>query len=439
MTADPRAAHTAAVDEVWRLLDTGAQAVIVNSPPGAGKSTLVRETARRMAASHGQIPIITQTNEQADDLTRDLLEDLRDSPIRAGRLHAAKYPPPAGVTASTDIDELNECDIVVAPAAKWGFVRADHRWELGIVDEAYQVSSVDLAKFADRFDALLLVGDPGQLSPFTTADERAIRSTGSWPLETAAGTVLGTYPDTPVVPLPVSWRLPPSGAGIVSDAFYSRAFTAGSDHGERGLRLPLGAILDSVDEVLRVAERYGWCLAQLPDAQLPRTDPQAVATIANIAQRLLSSKARFQDGKELRNLYPRDIAIGVTHRDQQALVRAAADMVCESLDLAPGSIVVDTANKLQGRQFEVVIAWHPLSGRRDASAFHLEAGRLCVLASRHRQACIVVTREGVRQQLDAYPHTEPVWIGAATPEVDGWEANHRFLDGLNQFAVSVDA
>ncbi|WP_229403317.1 AAA family ATPase [Micromonospora okii] len=439
MPTDPRAAHTAAIDQVWRLLDAGAQAVIVNSPPGAGKSTLVRATARRMAGSHGQIPIITQTNEQADDLTRDLLEDLRDSPIRAGRLHADKYTPPVGVTASTDIDELNECDIVVAPAAKWGFVRADHRWELGIVDEAYQVSSVDLAKFAARFDALLLVGDPGQLSPFTTADEGAIRSTGSWPLETAAGTVLGTYPDTPVVPLPVSWRLPPSGAGIVSDAFYSRAFTAGSDHGERGLRLPLGAIRDSVDEVLRVAERYGWCLAQLPDAQLPRTDPQAVATIANIAHRLLSSKARIQDGKELRNLYPRDIAIGVTHRDQQALVRAAADTVCESLDLAPGSIVVDTANKLQGRQFEVVIAWHPLSGRRDASAFHLEAGRLCVLASRHRQACIVVTRDGVRQQLDAYPHTEPVWIGAATPEVDGWEANHRFLDGLNQFAVSVDA
>jgi energy-coupling factor transporter ATP-binding protein EcfA2 len=439
MTTDPRAAHAAAVDEVWRLLDAGARVVIVNSPPGAGKSTLVRATARQMSNRRGQIPIITQTNEQADDLTRDLFGDLRDSPLRVGRLHAADYTPPAGAEASTDIDELNECDIVVAPAAKWGFVRADYRWELGIVDEAYQVSSVDLAKFADKFDALLLVGDPGQLSPFTTADERAIRSTGSWPLETAAGTVLGTYPDTPVVPLPVSWRLPPSGAGIVSDAFYSRGFTAGSSQSERGLRLPLGSIRDSVDEVLRVAERSGWCLAKLPDAQLPRTDPQAVATIANIAQRLLTSKVCVQDGLDLRPLHARNVAIGVTHRDQQSLVRAAADRVCESLDLAPGSIVVDTANKLQGRQFEVVIAWHPLSGRRDASAFHLEAGRLCVLASRHRQACIVVTRDGVRQQLDAYPHTEPVWIGATTPEVDGWEANHRFLDGLNPYAVSVDA
>jgi superfamily II DNA or RNA helicase len=37
MITDPRAAHQAAVDEVWRLLQAGARAVIVNSPPGAGK------------------------------------------------------------------------------------------------------------------------------------------------------------------------------------------------------------------------------------------------------------------------------------------------------------------------------------------------------------------------------------------------------------------
>jgi hypothetical protein len=107
---------------------------------------------------------------------------------------------------------------------------------------------------------------------------------------------------------------------------------------------------------------------------------------------------REQDGPDQRPLYARDIAIGVTHRDQRALVHAAADAVCESLDLPAGAIVVDTAKKRQGRQFEVVIAWHPLSGRRDASVFHLEAGRLCVLASRHRQA--VIARDGVRQQLD---------------------------------------
>jgi hypothetical protein len=62
---------------------------------------------------------------------------------------------------------------------------------------------------------------------------------------------------------------------------------------------------------------------------------------------------------------------------------------------------------------------------------------LCVLASRHRQACVVVTRAGVREQLDAYPATEPVWLGDIPPQVDGWEANHTFLERLAPHTVPV--
>src|ERR1700730_9622283 len=70
-----------------------------------------------------------------------------------------------------------------------------------------------------------------------------------------------------------------------------------------------------------------------------------------------------------------------------------------------------TANRLQGREFDVTIVLHPLSGRRDATAFHLEAGRLCVLASRHRHACIVVSRAGIADLLDAHLWDEPIHLG----------------------------
>ena len=103
----------------------------------------------------------------------------------------------------------------------------------------------------------------------------------------------------------------------------------------------------------------------------------------------------------------------------------------------PGSIAVDTANRLQGRQFQLVIAWHPLSGRRDASQFHLEAGRLCVMLSRHRHGCIVVARAGIRDQLESHPGAEPVWIGEAPPAVDGWEANLAVLDHLERYRLAA--
>ncbi|MFF7459397.1 AAA domain-containing protein [Kitasatospora sp. NPDC008115] len=71
-------------------------------------------------------------------------------------------------------------------------------------------------------------------------------------------------------------------------------------------------------------------------------------------------------------------------------------------------VTVDTANRFQGREFEIVIVVHPLSGRRYASAFHPDAGRLCVLTSRHRQGCIVVTHEGT---VDSHRPRPPVRAG----------------------------
>ncbi|GAA4333801.1 hypothetical protein GCM10023178_47120 [Actinomadura luteofluorescens] len=99
-------------------------------------------------------------------------------------------------------------------------------------------------------------------------------------------------------------------------------------------------------------------------------------------------------------------------------------------------ITVDTANRLQGREYDVTVVLHPLSGRRDATAFHLESGRLCVLASRHRHACVVVARAGIPELLDAHPSAEPVHLGVPVKFPDGWEANQSVLAHLARHRVA---
>jgi superfamily I DNA and/or RNA helicase len=126
---------------------------------------------------------------------------------------------------------------------------------------------------------------------------------------------------------------------------------------------------------------------------------------------------------------PERIAIGTAHRDQAAAVRA----VLASRGVS--GVTVDTANRLQGREFELVIVLHPLSGRRDATAFHLETGRLCVLTSRHRQACVVVAREGIPELLDRHPSVEPVHLNVPVKFPDGWEAHQSLLAHLSAFTV----
>jgi len=428
--SEARAAHDTAVEEIWRLLSSGERTVVVDSPPGAGKSTLVRELTRRLVADGVRVPVVVQTNDQADDLVGGLVRELADagSPAEVGRLHASGWEPPPGfprrgVRTSAKLVELSGCPIVVATAAKWAFSPGE-TFELGIIDEAYQMSAAALVRVGDLFDRLLLVGDPGQLSPFTVADEHTVRSLSAWPLSTAAGVVLRHHPGTPVVPLPVSWRLAPHTAPVVSDAFYVRPFRAGVEPGVRRLEVP-----SSAHPVVRSAAEHGWGLLELPSAYRPRTDPELVAHLVELARGLCAGAAVTTDERRSRGLKSRDIAIGVAHTDQRDHVRAALDRA------ALPQVTVDTANRLQGRQFEITLVWHPLSGRRDATAFHLETGRLCVLASRHRQACIVVTRAGIASQLHEFPADEPVWLGSDPPPIDGWAANLSFLAHLEKVAA----
>jgi hypothetical protein len=428
--------HAAALREVWERVSGGDRVVVVDSPPGAGKSTLVREITRRLVGAGAQVPVVVQTNDQADDLVTALARRALARPaigvvdITVGRLHGSDWSPPRGfprdrVRTAAKLGELGNCQVIVATAAKWAYVKAEERtWPLGIIDESYQMSAAALVRVGHLFDRLLMVGDPGQLAPFTVADEHAVRSLATWPLDTAAGTVLRHHPQTPIIPLPVSWRLAPHTAPIVSDAFYTRPFQAGSAVFERRLELAGPA-----HPALARAAADGWSLLELPAAQVPRTDPEVVETLASLAHELVLADATTVDDQGSRPLSREDIAIGVTHRDQKAQVEAAL----QRRGLA--GVTVDTANRLQGRQYEVVLAWHPLSGRRDATAFHLEAGRLCVLTSRHRQACVVVARAGIEEQLHAYPAAEPVWLGTDPPQVDGWEANRVFLERLGEFRV----
>jgi hypothetical protein len=415
------------------LADLGSGAhlgVVVDSPPGAGKSTLVVRAAARIAEGGDPVIVVAQTNEQVDDLVVRLASAAPD--MRVGRLSAQDYQETPrvsrqpSVAVGTKVDDLAGCRIIAGTAAKWATV-SDGSWPWAIVDEAYQMRSDMLLRIANRFERALFVGDPGQLDPFSTVD--VDRWTGlTWdPMQSAVAVLLRHNP-LPVHRLPVSWRLPHTAAPVVAEAFYPfTGFEAGTGPGERRLSLTAAALRPGpVDEALEMAAAGGWALYELPGRHAVRTDAEAAMACAELAMRVLQRGAvayseRSPDGAPVT---AERIAIGAAHRDQVAAIRSC-------LGPAGEAITVDTANRLQGREYDVTIVLHPLSGRRDATAFHLEAGRLCVLTSRHRHACIVVARAGIPELLDAHPSTEPVHLNVPAKFPDGWEANHAVLAHLS--------
>jgi len=434
--AGPDPARAAAEATAAVLADfTGGRhrGVIVDSPPGAGKSTLVVTAARAIAAAGEPLMIVAQTNEQVDDLIVRFAA--ADPHIAVGRLSARGHTPSPrvasldGVTIAHAVDDLAGCAIVVGTADKWAYTRAA-RFPWAIVDEAYQMRSDKLLPIATLFDRALFVGDPGQLDPFSTVG--VDRWAGlSWdPMQSAVAVLARHNPDLPVHRLPVSWRLPANAAPLVAQAFYpDTPFRSGTADGDRRLELAAGDA-GAVDRTLDVAAATGWALHELPARHTVRTDAEAVRACARLAARLLARRPVAYDEHGSHEIGPERIAIGCAHKDQVAAIRAAC-----AAEGVSGGVTVDTANRLQGREYDVVIVLHPLSGRRDATAFHLEAGRLCVLTSRHRHACVVVARAGIPELLDAHPSTGGVHLGVPVKFPDGWEANHAVLDHLARHRV----
>ncbi|MBM2618892.1 AAA family ATPase [Actinoplanes sp. LDG1-06] len=417
------------VEAVLRDLREGDhRGVVVDSPPGAGKSTLVVRAAGELAAAGEPLMIVAQTNEQVDDLISRL--GARSPEVAVGRLSAVDYEASERVRdhpncrVGAKVGDLGTPAVTIGTAAKWATV-TEGTWPWAIVDEAYQMRSDALLRVAPRFLRALFVGDPGQLDPFSTVDVE--RWTGlSWdPMQSAVAVLLRHNPDLPVHRLPVSWRLPHTAAPVVAEAFYPfTGFRSGTGPGDRALSFGREAA-DRLDEVLDSAAETGWGLHELPARFTIRTDAEAATACAELAARALAREAITSSESGGGPLTADRIAIGAAHRDQAAVIRSL-------LPPEAKGVTVDTANRLQGREYDLTIVLHPLSGRQDATAFHLESGRLCVLTSRHRHGCVVVAREGIAELLDAHPSTEPVHLNVPVKFPDGWEANQAILAYLHK-------
>ncbi|MFE6755039.1 AAA domain-containing protein [Streptomyces sp. NPDC057684] len=436
---DPGAAAGRATDAILRdTLHGTARGTVVDSPPGAGKSTLVVRAALELAEAGRPLMVIAQTNAQVDDLVLRLAEKNPELPV--GRLHSSDPDPYdkalddlVNVRKSTKAGDLAPLPVVISTAAKWAHVKDIDPWQHAIVDEAYQMRSDALLAVAGLFERALFVGDPGQLDPFAIVGAEQWAGLSYDPSASAVTTLLAHNPELPQHRLPVSWRLPASAAPLVSGAFYPYTpFRSGTDHGDRSLGFTAASDGSGPDRVIDEAAESGWGLLELPAGHTPRTDPEAVRALAQVVRRLLDrgGATLSERGPDPSPLTADRIAVGTAHRDQAAAVRSAL------ADLGVTDVTVDTANRLQGREFDVTVVLHPLSGRPDATAFHLETGRLCVLASRHRHACIVVCRAGVPDLLDDHPSTEPVQLGVTVKFPDGWEANHAVLARLTEHRVA---
>jgi hypothetical protein len=264
---------------------------------------------------------------------------------------------------------------VVGTLSKLGdaFARGDlGTFDVLLIDESFQADSAKYFAVAGMAPAHLLVGDGGQISPFSTIDDPTRwRGLAEDPLQTAVGVLRRHHPSVPVHGLPITRRLDPRAVGLATAFYPELRFEAAVKPGIRELCLSASKHANRrarhVDAALDLAADAGWAHLRLPRCPVLQTDPEAIDLIVGVTRRLLEREARVRCERhhELGQLPAHRVAVGVSHNDQKDLLRIA--MAAAGLD----GVVVETANKLQGLEFEVIVAWHPLAGLPEPDGFHL--------------------------------------------------------------------
>jgi AAA domain len=419
------ARSTEALKELLSAVHRGDRLVLVDSPPGAGKTYGGRRVSATVAGLlGGRCAVACQTNAQSFDFARDLAESFDVAvALFLGRETSAPDDLVAlpNVTVARKESELpaGPC-VIVANSRKWYYRdTAEGLADYLVVDEAYQLKWADYAKIAGIAPKHVLIGDPGQIAPVVRADVRRWRHDPAGPHVPAPPSLQHLHGDAvETIRLPATRRLPVDSARIVSDCFY-RALPFGATATPEGRRLELACPgTMPLDAVLDRASKVSLALAQLPARIVGENDEEILRTMAATVGRLVDDRgAEVLDADSdpvTRPLRAADIGIVCPHTSQ-----------VESLQGLLGGdhpeVLVDTANRFQGLQRKVILALHPLSGRDDASEFHLDTGRLCVSLSRHRVACIVFCRAGLIDMLERH-----VSVGERTLGIDDdpeWEGS----------------
>jgi hypothetical protein len=428
-------------------------AVTLSAVAGAGKSYFVTDTVKQCRYRGIRVAVAAPTNEQVFSLVRSIADNEPGQPVAYVPAKDVELPAWArrpNVLIFPMAHQASGQAVVVGTIDKLASARNPRNpkatlpleaFDALIIDESYQANAGRYYAIADIAPRHLCVGDSGQIQPFTT-----VEAGWQWkglledPLQTAVSVLHANHPATPKHHFPITRRLDGRGA-LIARCFYpiDHEFGPAVADGVRVMKLgPSTAVTvrDKIlDESLSLAARNGWAYLELPALQTLVADPDIAQVIVDLITRLRARTCKLVCERYLMGteLVAGRIAVGVSHNDQKAMIRALL------AGAGVTGVVVDTANKLQGLEFDFVICWHPMSGLDQADEFHLESGRMCVMCTRHRHACVVVGRSGDRGLVEGLAPSTPAWPGFAGADeiLRGWEVHRSVFSALMPYLVQM--
>lgn len=335
--------------KVLHSIFSGNPTTIVQSPPGAGKSTLVATVVKfLLEETELRIHVVAPTNNAALELASKIAS-MCGPDVALCKKRAAPLPRGVG-----DLDFFAKLKDAHPHPARQVPVTTVHlaktirpAVDVMIVEEAYQTTYGLLAEAADGADQVVLVGDPGQIGPVITHDLSPWRGIPDAPAARAPEVFARL--DATVLTLPATYRIGQESVNVIAP-LYPFEFTSE--------RIPT-----SVEGCPELAS------FRVPTTISPHSLAETMVTHARTFVGL-----PFTQGATTREITEKDICL-IGARNELVSVLGAR--------VSSTGMTCGTADSLQGGQWPVVIAADPLISTRQVSEHALDTGRLCVMTSRH--------------------------------------------------------
>lgn len=346
----------------------------VQGPPGSGKTYTGARMILDLVRAGKKVGITATSHKAITNLVDAVCEAARDEGVRVGIVQkadegdASTAPEVVAVASNKEVDgRLDDSSISIVAGTQWLMAREELEGKLDVlfVDEAGQMSLANVVAMGGAAGSIVLLGDPNQLPQVTQ---------GTHPDGAEASALEHVLKGETTIPpdrglfLETTWRLHPTIAGFISEAFYeSRLEAEGSTASQRiqgGLRgIESGLVFIPVDH-----------------AGNGNRSPEEAAIVAELVRSLRGRSWTNRHG-QVQALTPNDILVVAPYNAQVAEIQRATAGACR----------VGTVDKFQGQEGAVVIYSMATSAPEDAPRqceFLYSGNRLNVAISRAR--CIGV-------------------------------------------------
>ncbi|MFC5972993.1 AAA domain-containing protein [Halomarina salina] len=354
--------NNAAQDEAVRLAVTAEDCTIVQGPPGTGKTYTLARTVRELVDRGERVLLSAFTNRAVDNALEALVDQGHDDIVRVGtesgvrddmlRFRLSKRGDP-----DERVAELNGASVVAATTASCGSrIVQSLDFDTAVVDEAGQLTEPGTLAAVNLADRFVLVGDHQQLPPVVRSENELSQSLFQRLIE--------EYPDASVL-LDRQYRMSQRIQWFSSQEFYDGQLRpAGPDVAGRRLDDLPGVSEDALPPELANPVSF----VDPSGHREGNTNPVEADRVREVVQSYLDA-----------GLAPDDVGVIAPFRAQ----------VSEIQRRAPEGVAVDTVDRFQGSDKEVIVLSTVATGDLDGPIFEDHRRMNVALTRAKRGLCLV--------------------------------------------------